>query len=147
MPTLVIMRGVPGSGKSTTAKAILKIAANSGQTAVICSNDDYPGYYDNPEGKYDWSPKKCNKAIDYCRDKFKMAIQNRVDVIILDNTNVTRKAFGYYEEIAQEEGYEVVFNQNVPQENPEYIETCAKRNLHGVNAGIIRSMIKNWEKI
>jgi tRNA uridine 5-carbamoylmethylation protein Kti12 len=145
MKIAVIMRGVPGSGKSTAARGILNHCLDKKQTAVICSNDDYPGYYDNPENKYDWSPQKAKKARKFCEEKFLEALTNEVDVVIVDNCHLTRRTYKFFVEEATKRGYEISFNVKKPSLEHNYIETCAKRNVHGVSAGHIYNMIKSWE--
>jgi predicted alpha/beta-fold hydrolase len=41
LPTVVVMRGVPGSGKSTAAKRIVGVASDRGVDAVVCSADHF----------------------------------------------------------------------------------------------------------
>ena len=40
-PTLVIVRGIPGSGKSTFAEYCVKKLAEANITAAHCESDDY----------------------------------------------------------------------------------------------------------
>lgn len=142
---VVIMRGVPGSGKSTTAQGIMRHCVDKGQTCRMASNDNYPGYYDNPEKKYDWTPQKAKEAKKYCQKEFLDALTSRAYVIIVDNCHLTHRSYRFYELEAEKAGYDVSFNVKEPQPTCEYITTCANRNKHGVTADHICKMIKSWE--
>lgn len=141
---IVIMRGLPGSGKSTNAQALKIHAENSGWRVVICSNDDYPGYY--PEGVYAWTPERAKEAKRWCQEKFLQAIKDGVEFIIVDNTNLNEKSYGFYQKTGEAHGYDVAFNTRVPQATVEYIRTCASRNKHGVTEAMLYNMLKAWNK-
>jgi predicted kinase len=77
MPHMTIMRGGPGSGKSTIAK-------NIKNNPVICSADDF---FIRDDGTYDFDPNWLGRAHGACLRKCVEAmVQCRADVVI-DNTN------------------------------------------------------------
>lgn len=86
MPKLFIMRGLPGSGKSTFIK-------NNIPNPTICSADNF---FIDELSQYNFDIKKIGLAHAQCRYKFKEAIQNGVDNIVVDNTNLTTKEYSDY---------------------------------------------------
>jgi tRNA uridine 5-carbamoylmethylation protein Kti12 len=83
---VVILRGLPGSGKSTFA-TLLKIYAESrGLQAQICCADDY---FIQSNG-YKFEPGQLSNAHARCEDYCFFALQRSVPVVIIDNTNVTQ---------------------------------------------------------
>ena len=52
---VVIMRGLPGSGKSHVAKALRNAMGDRGLSAVVCSADDF---FVSDSGRYEWAHSK-----------------------------------------------------------------------------------------
>lgn len=140
---VIIMRGLPGGGKSFKANQINEYLIKEGYTVAYCSNDDYPGYYENAEHSYQWSEEKVKKAIKYCEAEFDAAIAAKKDIIIVDNTHITHKSYSYYKEGAERAGYEVSFNVIKPRQ--EDLTLYAKRNKHKVHMGILTRMFRSWQ--
>jgi len=97
MPTVTILRGVSGSGKSTIANMLTQLGA------VVVSADKY---FIQPFGGYVFDPAKLKQAHEYCYDMLRMELLSGNDVIV-DNTNTTEKEIAKYLEFAQERGYKV----------------------------------------
>jgi len=133
MKTCYIMRGLPGSGKSTIAR---KIA--SGLHGRIHSTDDLRMV----EGEYIFDPKdtECLHRLNY--DNFRDSIDLGIDPVICDNTNIRHWEFERYINYAEEMGYQVAIITV-----DAYPAVCCTRNTHGVPAEIIYRMAKNWEPI
>ena len=114
---VIIMRGAPGSGKTTYLK-------KEYPQAFICSADQY---FIGIDGKYKVKLNELQKAHDYSRNAFKAAILNNINIIAVDNTNIMIKHFQSYIKLAEAYGYEVKIIR---------IEIDAKiafeRNIHGV---------------
>jgi predicted kinase len=75
---LIIMRGVPGSGKSTKAK---KISNGSG---LIFSTDDFFIV----KGEYIYDPKMIGQYHEQNFERTLKAMKEATPLIIIDNTNV-----------------------------------------------------------
>jgi tRNA uridine 5-carbamoylmethylation protein Kti12 len=131
--TLIILRGLPGAGKTTIIK---KLEKQYSETATVCSADHffYFGKEHIPEN-YHFQRDMLNKAHGSCRTNCSKAIQENKPLIIIDNTNIKLRDFKDYIELAYDGGYKIIchsitgmtaedsFNSNV---HNVPIETCAK---------------------
>lgn len=106
-----VLRGIPGSGKSTRAKEIKDSHEVDGKQVVTCSADDYfmqPIDGDPNKGwVYKYDSSKIAHAHYECRRKASHAMRDGVDVVIIDNTNVRSREMYPYVEMAVIYGYEV----------------------------------------
>ena len=128
--TVIIMRGISGSGKSTRAK---ELAAAHDEFAVsICSADDF--FMRN--GVYEFRRQDLAAAHAQCLRDFVNALWEGVPLVIVDNTNTRISEFQPYARVALMAGYEVRFEEFIPPEDPQalddYVVECARRNQHGL---------------
>lgn len=126
-----IMRGVPGSGKSTVAKTLV------GEKGKIHSTDEY--FYQ--DGIYRFEPRKLSEYHDRNFLAFEMSLAAGIDTVICDNTNIVKQWYYRYVCAANKYGYMVAFIV-MPHPDPKI---AAARNAHNVPEHIIRRMIANWE--
>jgi predicted kinase len=98
MNELIILRGLPGSGKSTFAK---KLAI--GLDAIICEADSY--FYDK-DGNYNFDVTKLNKAHAESLNACLTAMVDGKNVIV-SNTSTTDNEFKAYIDLATLYGYTV----------------------------------------
>lgn len=89
---LVIVRGIPGSGKSTFSKSLGR---------AICSADDYF----MRGGEYKWWGGGLRKAHEWCLRKTILFMKRGVSPIIIDNTTVTDRELRPYTDLARNFGY------------------------------------------
>jgi NEDD4-binding protein 2 len=127
--TVIIMRGLPGSGKSTKAKSY-------GGTVV--SADDFFVQ----EGEYRFDRSKIAAAHSATQAKFVEALERGDSPIVVDNTNTQRWEMNFYKNKARDYGYDVVIDPVTP-DLP--LEELAKRNIHGVPLETLQRMQKRWE--
>ena len=127
-----IMRGVPGSGKSTVARQI------AGDVGVIHSTDSFL----HVNGEYKFDPKKLKEYHEKNFEDFKKSIEEGKPIVICDNTNIQRWEFEPYQKIAEENGY-IVAIVSMPHPDPEVAED---RTEHSVPAKSIQNMINRWEE-
>ena len=97
--TVIILRAVPGSGKSFFADYIKTLDNDT----VICCADDYFMV----DGKYIFDFALLYKAHKSCQNKFNEALENNVNNIVISNTNTTNKDVNYYRNRAIKAGYTV----------------------------------------
>jgi predicted kinase len=91
--SLVILRGLPGSGKSAFASLIGR---------ARCSADDY---LITREGEYKWSVDKLRKAHSWCMRKCERFMKAGIETIVVDNTTITEKELKPYLELAKKYNY------------------------------------------
>lgn len=99
MKTLIILRGVPGCGKSTVAEII----SENGKYPV-CTADDFF----MKDGKYDWKPELIGAAHKWCQNKCEKALDDGIEKVIVANTSTKTKDVNIYSKMAKERGYMVV---------------------------------------
>ena len=93
---LYIVRGIPGSGKSTFAELI-------GSELTICTADDYHMV----DGVYQWKPENIKKAHAWCQDKAKTLMRTGLTPVVVANTSTTVKEMQPYYDLAEKYGYQV----------------------------------------
>lgn len=91
-PTLLLLRGLPGSGKSTLG-ATIAAAANW----CLFEADHY--FYDG-EGNYNFDPAYLREAHERCQQSTENALRERMSVVVA-NTATTEWEVQQYAEIAE----------------------------------------------
>ncbi|MFH1527355.1 MAG: AAA family ATPase [Bacteroidota bacterium] len=82
---IIILRGVPGAGKSTLAQQIIADACAKGEDAVAFSSDDY---FTTPAGKYRFDSAQLPQAHTNCFRRFLEFLREGTGIAIVDNTNI-----------------------------------------------------------
>ena len=101
--TLTLLRGVPGSGKSTFAKMITNDYS-------ICEADQF--FYDK-EGNYNFDPTRLSAAHEWCRFHVETRMKdNQVNPqfypnIVVSNTFTKEWEMSEYFDLAKKYGYKV----------------------------------------
>jgi 2',3'-cyclic-nucleotide 3'-phosphodiesterase/NEDD4-binding protein 2 len=127
--TLILLRGIPGCGKTTLAKFLVE-SFKKWSTYEICA--DY--FFEDLHGNYNFDLNKLGAAHSWCkqqvRDVLDFPRRDSFPVVIVHNTFTTEKEIAPYEEIAKEYGLDfislIVENRhgnsnihNVPEETLE----------------------------
>uniref|UniRef100_A0A914W373 NEDD4-binding protein 2-like 1 n=1 Tax=Plectus sambesii TaxID=2011161 RepID=A0A914W373_9BILA len=137
--TLIMMRGLPGSGKSHLARNIKNYSFN-GQ--IFCTDD----FFYTSDGAYLFDPSKLPEYHARNLNNVRDAVGKHMSLIIVDNTNVLGVHMKPYVSLAAENGYEVYFIE--PGTTWKFnASECAKRNLHGVPPSAIQRMLDDYENI
>ena len=137
-----IMRGLPGSLKSTVAREIGNHSyqyPNGSDVSAIHSTDSY---FINEDGEYVFDPTKLGEYHEANYQSFLRSISEGVRVVVVDNTNTQTWEYQKYYDAAAEAGY-VVAIVTLPHPSAE---VCAERNTHGVPLAAIQAMIDRWEE-
>ena len=136
MKFLYLIRGVPGSGKSSLARIIWNDYA-------ICEADKF---FEDEEGNYNFDPSKIRQAHDWCKLQVETRMKdNSVNPqyypeIIVSNTFTEEWEMKPYLEMAERYGYRVVslivenrhggINEHgVPEEKLEQMEARLRNNI------------------
>jgi len=131
MREMIINQGLPGSGK-TYASELLVNSLRDSTSSAICSADHY---HVDIKGKYVYNPKNEGEAHAWCLKTFVSAIREDVNLVIVDNTNITRVDMAPYAALARAYEYDlrIIRYECAPQ-------TSITRNTHGVSEFIIGKM-------
>lgn len=122
MRQVIVFQGVPGSGKSTIGEEFMKVAPGR---AVKVSADDF--FTERGNGTYAFDFKLFGEAHAQCLRRFLDAVQQNVDLVIVDNTNTTVTEIAPYMALAAAFGYEARLVR--VKCDPK---VAAARNTHGV---------------
>ena len=134
------MCGVSGQGKSTLANKLKHQYAADGYSVIICSTDSY--FMVDGEYKFDASKLGINHNLNRQTVNYSMGLG--INVIIVDNTNLTAKERKPYIDMAKLAGYEVKVVEPTTEwkHNPEVL---ADKNQHGVPLEAIKRMLARYE--
>ena len=137
---LVLMRGLPGSGKTYLAKKYLK-KDDDRKNGVILSTDDY--FMNNGEYKFDSSILKDAHIWNQERAEKEMR-DNETSPIIIDNTHTRKWEAKPYVKNAVKYGYIVKFIET-QTEWAKNIDELVKRDAHNVPKKVLKRMLDQWE--
>lgn len=133
---VIILIGPPGSGKSTYSEGLQK---GFPDVVRICSADRYPGLYDE---KGDFHPSLLGVAHANCMKEFIEALQERIPVVVVDNTNTTAVEIAPYILVANSQGYDVALREFRTASS----DVLFKRNVHKVPLETIERMMRNMDQ-
>jgi len=138
--TVTILRGLPGSGKSTYAEFVKSSRAALGTRVTIVSADNYMV---DSDGNYHFDPHRLVECHSRCQADFVSSLLEGTPVVV-DNTNTRRDEFLFYQLMARQMVLEVhvidLYDAGLSN------EVLAKRNTHEVPVGKISDMRGRYEK-
>jgi predicted kinase len=122
---LIILRGLPNSGKSAFATMF--------NTKAICCADEYLVHDDT----YIWDYRYLDSAHKWCERKCRRFMKAQAERIVIANTSVTVRQFQVYLDLAKQFNYKVF---------SVIIETRHdNKNTHNVPIKTIEKMRKRFE--
>ncbi len=126
MKKLLLIRGAPGSGKTTLAERLKREARKSGLSVFHVEADDF---FTNNKNEYRYSPERLHRAHDWCKSKAASRIGGS-NLVIVANCFTYGDHLAPYVEMAIKEGVEVE------------VITCSGRfeNVHGVPEGVVKRL-------
>lgn len=153
---VIIMRGLPGSGKSHVAKLIRdkEVHCGGAPPRVIVLDDYFMTEVEKVEKDPDTGRRVKTKVLEYeyepemeetYRSSMLKTFKKTLDdgffpFIILDTINDRVKHFDQFWSAAKTKGFEVYLAEITAD-----VQTCAKRNVHGRTIKDITKMANNWE--
>ena len=123
---LFLVRGIPGSGKSTKAKQLI-----AEKLADVHFEADM---YFEVDGEYVFDPSKIKDAHSWCQKETDKALAAGKSVVV-SNTFVKKWETDIYFGLAAKHGVEVEV----------IVATGNYQNVHGVPAEVLLRMKENWE--
>ena len=132
---LYIVRGIPGSGKSTFAKMLV------GEDFLVCEADKY--FIDKETGEYNFDFTKIKEAHKFCQDTVETYMKDSLvndqfyREIAVSNTFTQEWEMRPYFELAKNYGYKVF---SVVVENRH-----GGTNQHGVPEEVLTKMCERFE--
>jgi predicted kinase len=122
---LLLIRGLPGSGKTTYAKTL---------TGYTHFETDM--YFTNSDGVYKWDGTQLGRAHKWCQDSTRAALE-RGDWVVVSNTFTKKWEMQAYFDMAKELGVTI-----------EVVEMTGQYgNIHGVSEDHIKKMEARWETL
>jgi len=128
-PTLFIVRGLPGSGKSTVAEALGDIVRAADDFFMV-------------DGEYRFDPRQLPQAHAACQSAVNGDLIESGAAVVA-NTFTSRWEFAAYLSIAESHGARIVVVDTFDAGMTD--EELASKNVHGVPVEAIRAMRQRWE--
>ncbi|GIY43388.1 NEDD4-binding protein 2-like 2 [Caerostris darwini] len=134
--SMIILRGLPGSGKSYLAKYL----ASLDDHCIILSTDDFF----NCNGKYVFDWTRLEAAHNWNQRRAKQAVLDGRGPIIIDNTNIEVWEMMPYVSMAKQFGYCLeILEPGTPWKFK--VSALAAKNTHGVRKEKIAKMLAKYQ--
>lgn len=137
---LVLVRGLPGSGKTTLARSMLQEFTNGG---FLFEADQWF----EKDGAYNYQPEQIQAAHDWCLAAATAHLVDNIEKpVFVANTFTLRNHLKPYIQAACDLSHTVYILEplTVWAFNPE---ACARFNQHGVPLTTIQRMFQQWEPL
>jgi predicted kinase len=132
MAFLILLRGLPGSGKTTLANVL----SENGKYPIVSIDD----YFVNPEtGEYKFDFSKNHLAYKNCESLTKKYMEAKTEKIFVDNTFTLEWEMEPYFKLAAEQHYKL------------FVATVENRhsgkNTHGISEEQIKKMAEKYKVV
>lgn len=106
MKKLFLLRGLPGSGKTTIAKFLYSLIFPSSERGISVGHYAADMYFEEPDG-YKFDYRKLKTAHNHCQTVCRTFMENSCNIILIHNTFTRKREMKPYFDLANEHGYEV----------------------------------------
>jgi predicted kinase len=141
---LIIMRGLPGSGKSTRAKSLIENGVIHSTDSLIDETGNYRDFFDKMKAENDFS--QLSNFHKKNLENAKESMNAGISPVIIDNTNIRVSDPREYILYALSIGYA---DENIHFEDVGTSglspEELAQRNTHGVPLDVIKLMFDTYQ--
>ncbi len=145
--TVIINRAVPGSGKTTISRCIKREVEANNLTVSIHSTDDY---FISDDGRYVHDVSKLSEFHKNNLSEFKSSLDQGIDLVICDNTNLVPWEAEPYSKYAREKNYQIILIDYIPREIEKHVQsqriTPDKPDAHEAPESTIVEMIIDYFK-
>lgn len=131
MPSLILLRGLPGAGKSTLVKVL------SNNQWPIFSVDDY--FTDPVSKEYHFEFSENHLAYKACENNTENSMQSKIEKIFIDNTFTLEWEMEPYFKLAKHYHYEI---HVVTVENRHH-----GKNIHGISEDQLKKMAEKYKVV
>ena len=129
---LILLRGIPGSGKTTLAKLLLQIRGTD-EPEVLSADD----FFEDKEGDYNFDPTKLKEVHNYCQFRCSERMRQQKARIVVANTFTQEWEMDEYFKMAERYNYRV---HTVVVENRH-----GNENIHGVPEDKLQQMKNRFQ--
>ena len=156
---VIVLRGLPGSGKSELSKILMNSNQRESIKKAKVSADDFfyrgAGIYSKKQMKDKTAEEIYQetfrldllaKAHEFSRSSFLEAVQERANMIIVDNCNSKKADFSFYVEKGEENNYEVIILE-IPCPSFASLKTFQGRGLHKLSFKDLNQIQSRWESV
>ena len=138
-PTVVILRGIPGSGKSHLVHSCKEMLSDPSSVAV-CSADDYFTEGD----RYTFATHLLPKAHAHCLGTFVHALTQGKRLVVVDNTNSKLWEYRVYTYICEVLGLRCHVLE-IPCSYPAITYMFCSRNVHNIDSTTVSRLVQRWD--
>lgn len=140
---LVIMRGLPGSGKSYLARMLVdQTVGDQNYRQFILSTDDY---FMSPNGVYNYDRDKLQEAHFNNLVLVETRMLKGISPLVVDNTNLAMWHMSPYARAAVKHGYVVEIIEPFTHWATN-LKELERRNLHGVPRNQLEKQLEQFER-
>ncbi|WP_299694825.1 ATP-binding protein [uncultured Vibrio sp.] len=120
---LILIRGLPGSGKSTKAKTYNALHLEADM------------YFVNEQGDYCFDPWQLGLAHEWCQNSTENGLKQGLDVVV-SNTFIKQWEMKAYRQLARKYKAELI------------IEVCREQfgSIHNIEPSVIKRMARDWQE-